>query len=75
MPTADRMLIACPRCHAWPMAATSTRGRPETEMLFKCQRCGMQQRLGSLLTHADQLSQERDRAEQRSERTQMGHSR
>jgi hypothetical protein len=43
-------------------------------MLFKCPRCGVQQRLGSLLTKADQLSQERDRAEQ-PERAQMGHSR
>jgi len=68
MATADRMLISCPRCNSWPMAATSSRGRPESEMLFKCSRCGARQRLGSLLRTADQLSH----AEQRPERSQMG---
>jgi hypothetical protein len=48
MTSADRMLNACPRCHAWPMAATGSREWPETEMLFKCPRCGTQASLLSL---------------------------
>jgi RNase P subunit RPR2 len=72
MATADRMLMSCPRCHSWPMAAKSARGRPETEMLFKCQRCGAQERLGSLLKRADESSHGRDRTEQQPGRTQMG---
>jgi uncharacterized C2H2 Zn-finger protein len=75
MATADRMLISCPRCHSWPMAATSSRGRPEAEMLFKCPRCGAQERFGSLMKTADQSSHGGDRAEQRPGRAHMGHPR
>ncbi len=71
MAAADRMLIACPRCHSWPMAATSSRGRPESEMLFKCQRCGARERLGSLSRAADQAPHDAP-AGQPPERVQRG---
>jgi len=72
MASADRMLIACPRCHSWPMAATSSRGRPESEMLFRCQRCGAQERLGSLSRAADQAPHGTGGAGRGPARTQAG---
>jgi hypothetical protein len=43
MAESDRLLVACPQCHAWPMAAS---GQPKwhhpREMIFRCPRCGHQ---------------------------------
>jgi len=42
MAESDRLLVACPQCDAWPMAA----GRPPSrwqnsrEMIFRCPQCG-----------------------------------
>jgi uncharacterized C2H2 Zn-finger protein len=72
MASADRMLIACPRCHSWPMAATSPRGRPESEMVFKCPRCGAQERLGSASRAADQAPHGVDHTGHRPARTHAG---
>jgi hypothetical protein len=43
MAESDRLLVACPQCHAWPMAAS---GQPRwpypREMIFRCAHCGHQ---------------------------------
>jgi endogenous inhibitor of DNA gyrase (YacG/DUF329 family) len=35
------LLVACPQCHAWPMAARDKRFFPRA-MTFRCPRCGHQ---------------------------------
>jgi RNase P subunit RPR2 len=53
MPSADRLLVACPECHAWPMAiGPRNELAPIGYMLFRCPRCGHQQRFN--LTPMDQ---------------------
>jgi hypothetical protein len=38
MATPD-LLVACPECHAWPMATGGLLNRRYGEMLFRCPRC------------------------------------
>jgi hypothetical protein len=33
------LLVECPRCRAWPMAAVGPLSRRYGEMLFRCPRC------------------------------------
>jgi hypothetical protein len=40
MSTSDRLLVACPQCHAWPMAASGSKYKWSREMMFCCPRCG-----------------------------------
>jgi hypothetical protein len=35
------LLVACPQCHAWPMAANGKQFFPRA-MTFRCARCGHQ---------------------------------
>lgn len=52
----DTLLEKCPRCGAWPMAATLQRtSSPQPEIRFRCPRC-----------HADQSGRLRRRPMQRS---------
>jgi hypothetical protein len=43
MAESNRLIVACPQCRAWPMAAS---GQPRwlypPEMIFRCPRCGHQ---------------------------------
>jgi DNA-directed RNA polymerase subunit RPC12/RpoP len=38
----DRLLVACPQCHAWPMAAgrAPSRWQNPSETIFRCPQCG-----------------------------------
>jgi DNA-directed RNA polymerase subunit RPC12/RpoP len=36
----DRLLVACPQCHAWPMAAGRAPSRWPSEIIFRCPQCG-----------------------------------
>ena len=41
----DHVLMACPHCHAWPMAASLPKSRwtGSNEVSFRCARCGHQE--------------------------------
>ena len=48
----DQLLVACPKCHAWPMALHAGKGRWASEapmVRFTCAKCGHQEeeRLGA----------------------------
>jgi RNase P subunit RPR2 len=38
----DGLLVACPQCHSWPMAAARPVSRLNNsgEMIFRCAQCG-----------------------------------
>jgi hypothetical protein len=40
--TPDHLLVACPQCHAWPMAASGSKYKwsPHSGLMFRCPRCG-----------------------------------
>jgi len=42
MAESDRLLVACPQCDAWPMAAgrSPSRWQNSREMIFRCPQCG-----------------------------------
>jgi RNase P subunit RPR2 len=44
MTESNHLLVACPQCHAWPMAASRLRVKWTfaKEMMFRCARCGHQ---------------------------------
>jgi hypothetical protein len=42
MSPSEHVLVACPQCHAWPMAASGSKFKwsHQSEMMFRCPRCG-----------------------------------
>ena len=45
----DHVLVACPRCHAWPMSASLPKSRwaGPNEVSFRCARCGQQETIST----------------------------
>jgi hypothetical protein len=41
MSKSDDLLVACPQCHAWPMAASGSKSKwsYQSDMMFRCPRC------------------------------------
>ncbi|MBV9249173.1 MAG: hypothetical protein JO227_08030 [Acetobacteraceae bacterium] len=48
----EHVLIACPRCHAWPMSASLPKSRwsGPNEVSFRCARCGHQETVSTRKT-------------------------
>jgi RNase P subunit RPR2 len=44
MTESNRLLVACPQCHAWPMATSGPKFKwtNPSQMMFRCPRCGHQ---------------------------------
>jgi len=58
----DQLLIACPKCHAWPMAVHAGKRRWASDapmVRFTCAKCGHQEeeRLGGAYAKRESLQQ------------------
>jgi DNA-directed RNA polymerase subunit M/transcription elongation factor TFIIS len=61
----DQLLVACPKCHAWPMAVHAGKMRWASEspkVRFTCAKCGYQEedRLSGALRENRELAAARD---------------